>query len=61
MTNLILCPTTRRAYLVTPEPVFCQDKPGMLIYGTPEGWVGVRLTGETRVDEYPYTDVVQGG
>ena len=27
--------------------------PGVIVYATDDGWLGVRLDGERRVDEYP--------
>jgi hypothetical protein len=58
MTNLLIaqCPLGRDRMLAYPQDEIRVDGMwgmGRLIYVTEDGWCGIRLDGETRIDEYP--------
>lgn len=58
MTNLLIakCPLGRDRLLAYPQDeirVTGMWGNGRLIYVTEDGWCGVQLDGETRIDEYP--------
>jgi hypothetical protein len=42
-----------RAYPLTSLRVKNHIGSGALVYATDDGWLGVQLDGETRIDEYP--------
>lgn len=43
----------RKAYPLTSHRVTSRWGTGRLVYATSDGYVGLELDGETRVDEYP--------
>lgn len=47
----------RRAYPLESITVRTNLGPGRLSYLTEDGWLGVQLDGEQRVDEYPIEQV----
>lgn len=50
----------RRAYPAVSPRVQTHIGSGRLIYGTDDGYLGVQLDGETRIDEYPAELVTAG-
>lgn len=48
----------RRTYPLSQPRVTTLRGAGLLVYGTSDGWCGVRLDGEVRVDEYPAEQVI---
>ena len=54
MTLLLVADHDRlRAYPQAAARVRTSCGLGVVVYGTDDGWLGVRLDGERRVDEYP--------
>jgi hypothetical protein len=49
---------TRQQMTFTVQPrVTSMWGAGVMVYAKSDGWVGIRLDGETRVDEYPVEHV----
>lgn len=66
MSNLLLakCPLGRDRLLAYPMDeirVTSMWGDGRLIYATEDGWIGIMLDGETRIDEYPAEHVTRVG
>lgn len=47
------------AYLTKKVMVHTTQGIGELVYGTQDGYCGVRLLGETRIDEYPMDAIMR--
>ena len=57
MTLLLVADRDRlRAYPQAAARVRTSCGLGVVVYGTDDGWLGVRIDGERRVDEFPATD-----